>query len=286
MKVPLKAKPPEPALTFWAQGFGAWGRIDGDGNAAETRRDLAGLVTGFDRRFGDWTAGLAAGYSRSDISVNARASAAGIDSAHVAGYVGANFGAWKLRSGAALAWHTIDTSRTIAFPGFFDRTNARYDGDTAQMFGEVGYGMALGGVAVEPFAGLAWVRLAHRGFTESGGAAALTGSGNAESIGYSWLGLRAATHYMLANGMMLTPRVSLAWQHAFGDVTPTAALAFAGTGTPFTIAGVPIARNAALVDAGVDLTVAANTKLGLGYVGLVADRAQDHAVKGSFRVEF
>jgi outer membrane autotransporter protein len=68
VNVPLEAKPPEPALTFWAQGFGAWGRIDSDGNAVETRRDLAGVVTGFDRRFGDRTAGLAAGYSRSDIS--------------------------------------------------------------------------------------------------------------------------------------------------------------------------------------------------------------------------
>ena len=167
VKIPFKAPPPEPELAFWAQGFGAWGRIESDGNAAEVKRNLAGFVTGFDRRFGDWQAGLAAGYSRSNVDVDARASGAAIDSAHLAAYAGARFGAFSLRSGAAFAWHEIDVSRTIAFPGFFDRTSARYDGDTAQVFGEVGYGLALGGVAVEPFAGLAYVHLRTAGFAES-----------------------------------------------------------------------------------------------------------------------
>ncbi len=284
--MPIKTKPPEPELTFWAQGFGAWGRFDGDGNAAETKRDLAGFVAGFDRRFGNWTAGLAAGYSRADIRVDARASSAEIDTAHLASYVGARFGAWSLRSGAAFAWHSLDTNRTIAFPGFFDRTNASYDGDTAQVFGEIGYGTALGSIALEPFAGLAFVRVSTRGFTETGGAAALAGAGNSESVGYSSLGLRAATHYLLANGIALTPRASFAWQHAFDGVTPSAALAFASTGAAFTVTGVPIARDSALVDAGFDVDVNANARLGIGYVGRLASEAQDHGVKGNFRVRF
>ncbi len=250
------------------------------------KRNLGGFVTGFDRRFGDWQAGLAAGYSRSNVDVDARASAAAIDSAHLAGYLGARFGALSLRSGAAFSWHSIDTNRTIAFPGFFDRTSARYDGDTAQVFGEIGYGLALGGVAVEPFAGLAYVHLHTAGFTEAGGAAALLGSANTNDVGYGSLGLRAATHWLLQNGTVVTPRLSAAWQHAFADVTPTAALAFASTGAPFTIAGVPIARDSALIDAGFDLDVTANIRLGVGYVGQLARDAQDHAVKGGLRVRF
>ena len=233
-----------------------------------------------------WTAGLAAGYSRADIRVDARASSAEIDTAHLAGYAGARFGAWSLRSGAAFAWHSLDTNRTIAFPGFFDRTNASYDGDTAQVFGEIGYGTALGSIALEPFAGLAFVRVSTRGFTETGGAAALAGAGNSESVGYSSLGLRAATHYLLANEIALTPRASFAWQHAFDGVTPSAALAFASTGAAFTVAGVPIARDSALVDAGFDVDVNANARLGIGYVGQLASEAQDHGVKGNFRVRF
>jgi hypothetical protein len=55
---------------------------------------------------------------------------------------------------------------------------------------------------------------------------ALAGTGNREDVGYSTLGARLATNYLLQNGMALIPRVSVAWQHAFGDVSPTAALSW------------------------------------------------------------
>jgi outer membrane autotransporter protein len=218
--------------------------------------------------------------------VDARGSSAEIDTAHLAGYLGASFGAWNLRTGAAFAWHSLDTNRAIAFPGFFDRSNARYDGDTAQAFGEIGYGTALGGVALEPFAGLALVRVSTRGFTETGGAAALTGAGNSDGVGYSSLGLRAAAQYVLENGIVLRSRASLGWQHAFGELSPSTALTFASTDAAFAVAGVPIARNVALIDTGFDVDISANARLGIGYVGQLARDAQDHAVKGSFRVRF
>jgi outer membrane autotransporter protein len=88
------------------------------------------------------------------------------------------------------------------------------------------------------------------------------------------------------NGMVLTPRASLAWQHAFGDVTPTAALAFESAGIGFTVAGVPIARDAALLDAGFDLPVAPRATLGIAYSGQLAANAQDNAVKGNFTWKF
>ena len=37
--------------------------------------------------------------------------------------------------------------------------------------------------------------------------------------------------------MLVTPHLSAAWQHAFDDVTPDAALAFADTGIGFTVYG-------------------------------------------------
>ena len=94
---------------------------------------------------------------------------ANVETGHVAGYGGWSFGALNLRAGGAYAFHTIDTDRTIAFPGFFDRATAHYDGGTGQIFGEVGYGFAFGNVAVEPFAGGAWVRLDTDGAAERGG---------------------------------------------------------------------------------------------------------------------
>jgi len=90
----------------------------------------------------------------------------------------------------------------------------------------------------------------------------------------------------MPNGMMLTPRATLAWQHAFGTVTPTAALTFRNTGAAFGIWGVPIARDAALVEAGSDLHLSAQTEFGIFYVGQLAANAQDHSVKGNFTWRF
>jgi outer membrane autotransporter protein len=54
---------------------------------------------------------------------------------------------------------------------------------TGQVFGEVGFGTAIQSVAVEPFAGLAYVHLDTAGFNESGGASALSAPGASQDTG-------------------------------------------------------------------------------------------------------
>ncbi len=109
-KAPVYKAPPaayQPDLTFWAQGYGAWGRFDGDGNAARMERSGGGAFAGVDRRMGDiWRLGFAAGYSNSDVKLNDRASSANVDSFHVSGYAGAGLGSWNLRTGASFSWQT------------------------------------------------------------------------------------------------------------------------------------------------------------------------------------
>jgi outer membrane autotransporter protein len=270
-------------LTFWAQGLGGWGRTDSDGNAASLTSRFGGFLSGVDARFGDTLrAGLVAGYVRSDVNAAARASSAGIDSVQLGAYAGGRVGAFNVRGGASVSYDSIDTSRAIFFPGFTDKASTRFHGNVGQVFGEVGYGMAFGQVAVEPLAGLAYVHLRDGAFLERGGVAALSGSSANENIGYSFLGARAATAVPLPNGTVLVPRAMLQWQHAFGDVTPGTALAFQGTGTGFSVAGVPIARDTALVEGGFDWRFSPQARLGAFYQGELAAHAQTHAVKGTF----
>jgi outer membrane autotransporter protein len=274
-------------LTFWAQGLGGWGHADSDGNAASLRSRFGGFLSGADARFGEtWRAGLVAGYMRSDLHVDARASSAGIDSVQFGGYAAGKVGAFNVRGGASYSLDEINASRGIFFPGFTDQTHARFHGNVGQVFGEVGYGMAFGRVAVEPLAGLAYVHVHDNSFLETGGAAALAGARANEDTGYSSLGVRMATAMPLANGTVLVPRATLAWQHAFGDVTPTSALAFQGTGAAFTVAGIPIARDAALVEAGFDWRFSPHARLGAFYQGELAAHADTHAVKGTFTWDF
>ena len=154
VKAPL-VRNEQSEYAYWAAAFGAWGHIDGDDNAAEAKRKLGGFVSGIDRRFGHWRLGLAGGYTSAHDNVDARLSSASIASYHIAGYAGAEYGAINLRSGIDFAWHDIDTNRTAAFPGFADQLAASYNGSTAQSFGEIGYGLSFGHLALEPFAGLA-----------------------------------------------------------------------------------------------------------------------------------
>ncbi|MGH6792360.1 MAG: autotransporter outer membrane beta-barrel domain-containing protein [Methyloceanibacter sp.] len=93
------------------------------------------------------------------------------------------------------------------------------------------------------------------GIADRGGAlASLNGSGDDEDVGYSTLGLRAATVMQLANATIV-PKIFAARQHAFDDVTPDASLAFATTGMGFGITGVPLAQDSLLVEAGLDLAL-------------------------------
>ena len=86
--------------------------------------------------------------------------------------------------------------------------------------------------------------------------------------------------------MLLTPQVTAAWQHAFGAVTPTTALAFQSTGAGFTISGVPLARDAALIEAGIDLHLTPQITLGLAYFGDLAGNVQDNTLQGNLMWKF
>jgi outer membrane autotransporter protein len=283
----MAAPQPTSDVVFWAQGFGAWGRFAGDGNAASVRRDLAGFFTGIDTRVaGNGRIGIAAGYTGSKNNLDGRGSA-NVETGHIAGYGGWSFGALNLRAGGDFAFHSIATDRTIAFPGFFDRTFANYDGHTGQVFGELGYGFALANLAVEPFAGAAWVRLKTDAAAERGGAAALNVAGTTFETGYTTLGIRAAGMLPVGHEMVLIPRASLAWQHAFDSVTPNAVLAFqTAPAIPFAISGVPIGRDALLAEAGLDLAIGRSATVGVSYTGQLARNVQDHAAKGRFTWRF
>ncbi|HSI40690.1 MAG TPA: autotransporter domain-containing protein [Xanthobacteraceae bacterium] len=286
-KAPSPAPEPGFAGTVWAQAFGGWTDLDGDANAASVKETIGGFVSGADVRLDNWLVGAALGYSRSSADIDALASSSDVDSLLLALYAGTRSGPWNLRVGASYAFNSIDASRTIAYPGYSERADADYDGGTTQLFAEVGYGFAAGSVALEPFAGIAWVNLDTDGFTETGASAGLTAASASAGVGYSSLGLRAATRIALSGAMVLEPHASLAWQYAFGDTTPTAQLAFISIpGANFTVGGAPLAENTALVEIGADLHLSPAASIGVSYLGQFADDVALNAVQGNVTWRF
>ncbi|WP_268968722.1 autotransporter outer membrane beta-barrel domain-containing protein [Tritonibacter mobilis] len=272
-----------PAL--WSQGFGSWGSTDSDGNAASLHRKSGGLLIGTDGRLGDWRVGLLAGYSHSSFDVADRASSGSSENYHLGLYGGTQWGDFAFRTGAAYSWHEIDTQRSVAIPGLRESLSAGYSAGTVQAFGELGYGFDMGnGARYEPFANLAHVSLRTNGFSETGGNAALTGQHVSSDVTFTTLGLRG--EYAVTLGAMdATFNGMLGWRHAFGDTTPTSVHAFSESDA-FSIAGAPIARNSAVIEAGLDLDLTSDATLGLSYTGQIAAGAQDHGFKANLNVRF
>lgn len=269
----------------WSTAFGAWGSIDGDGNAAGLDRSTGGVLMGIDGSVSDlWSVGIMGGYSQSSGDADARRSSYTSDNYHVGLYAGSEWGAMTLRSGLAYTWSDVETDRAVGFNGFSDALSARYRAGTTQVFGEVGYGMKAGMVALEPFANLANVGLHSRGFEEKGGAAVLSAAGGSTNVSFATLGLRASTQIELGQ-VKATARGMVGWQHAFGDTATRADLAFAGA-PAFAVFGTPIARDAAVVEVGLDFEISPDALLGLSYQGAFASSARDDGFKANLRVAF
>ncbi|MGN6143207.1 MAG: autotransporter outer membrane beta-barrel domain-containing protein [Mesorhizobium sp.] len=63
------------------------------------------------------------------------------------------------------------------------------------------------------------------------------------------------------------------------------AFAFAGANS-FTIAGVPIAKDAAVLEAGLDFAISERATLGLSYSGQFGSHATDNGAKANLSVRF
>jgi uncharacterized protein with beta-barrel porin domain len=289
---------------LWGQGFGDWGTTGSDRNvgAAKLSRDTGGFIIGADaeRQFlnGTWRFGVAGGYTDDSLKVSARQSSGDYQSIFGALYGKASYGAIDLKAGAILASTDTHTSRSIIFPGFFDAAGSSYGGYAAQGFGELGYNLpfhwtfwsyvpGLDGVKAnyEPFLQGAVIHIDQDRYVESAlTGAALVGAAKGYDLGTTTLGLR--TQYQLASLPGFTLSTLWGWRHAFGDVRPSVAQAFAGSFASFTVAGVPVDRNALVTQTALDYAVSNSVTVGLSYSGQYGSRATDNAFKGHVDVSF
>lgn len=272
-------------FTLWGEGFGSWGQVRSNGNAAAIDTSTGGFILGADALVSPaYRMGIAGGFIRTTFDIDGRLSSGANESTFGAIYGSAAWGALNLRLGASYAWQDIDVSRSISFPGFADAVRASYGGWAGQAFGELGYRIGLGSVQLEPFVGASLLRLHTNRFREEGGAAALTGYGRDQDLGTTTLGLRAEA--TLSEALPLTLTGLLGWRHAYGDVEPQALLAFAGGTSAFSVAGVPVDRDALVAEAGLVWQASKALSLGVNYAGQIGSRAQDHSLKGNLTWKF
>ena len=288
----VPVRPVQPGYAVWGQGFGAFGDTSGNRNAARLTRQTGGFVLGAETGFGvlsnalisDLRVGVAAGYSFTALDVTARQSTGSVESGFGAVYARGSLGPVQMRVGAAYAGNALDTKRAVLFPGFSQSVSGKTGGETINGFGEVGYRIGFAQGYVEPFVGGAAIHIGRDRFAERGGSSALTVFGRSYDVETATAGLQgqAVLSELFGTATPIIARGLIGYRRAFGDVVPQALLAFGGGGQAFLTSGTPIARDALVASAGLDVQVARNVTLGLNYTGQVGERAQDHAVKGSF----
>ncbi|MFV3369584.1 autotransporter domain-containing protein [Pseudomonas sp. NY15435] len=273
-------------MTFWLQGYGGWGDTSGNSNTASLDHDSRGTLLGIDLPVGDnWRMGMAVGYGSSNLDVDARNSSADIDSTSLTLFAAGQWDAINLRLGASQVWNDIESSRHVQAGSLAEHDKASYDANTTQVFGELGYAIAAGDFTLEPFGGLAHVKVDSDSFKEHGGSSALHGDSEKDEVTYGTLGLHAATALTTLGSVPLALQGTLGWQHAFDDLDPKRQLSFAG-GDSFTVKGTPLAQDTALAQLGVTAQVANGTTVGLGYSGQFGDGYKENGIRLGLNVSF
>lgn len=277
------------APAIWAQGFGGWGRRDGDANAANFKHEDKGLMTGVDWMMGDkWRMGFAFGYDHADYSQEDSTNAKGTaDRYSLSAYGGRSWDKLSLRTGLTYAYSEIDTKRAVSFPYYSDYLKGAYNAHSVSGFAETAYAFGDRESKIEPYANLAWGYVNVPGFTEQGGAAALTAKDGSATLGSTTLGarVRQVLPFLETAKNKAAFQASVGWKHAIGDVNPETSLRFAG-GSSFKTQAAPLARDAAVVGAGMDYLIGDQTTLGVAYQGQIGEHADTQAVRGNVSYRF
>ena len=244
----------------WTNGLhpSVWGRlIAGTSTIGGGAGGSVAMLGGADVQLGDeWTLGLLAGIGASSFA-NGNTSGRSTDLS--AGFYGAReFGSVSLRFGGSLTHHSVDSTRTVTAPGVIDRYTASYGALTAQLFAEAAVEFDLGAAGIELFADIGYARNFSAGFTEAGGAGALTVAGSSSDAVDTLIGVRAS-HQTALGTRLLTAGVMLGWKHRF-MAAPSTINSLAG-GTPFVVAGTAIGGSA--LAAGADLRLDLDEYAGL-----------------------
>jgi len=101
---------------------------------------------------------------------------------------------------------------------------------------------------------------------------------------FSTLGFNAQTAFDLA-GVQSVARAGLGWRHAFGDITPSISQRFE-TGEEFTVTGVPVAKNVALVETGIDFNITQSAVLGFSYTGQLGSGVHENSASTRLTINF
>lgn len=271
----------------WFASGGHGGRIAGDGNAVGIDNSGWGVALGLDGQATDNVfGGVVLGYENSDITNGGtRYSHSDVDSYHVGAYTATELNGIKLRAGLAYSYLDLSTERHLWVAGLEGKAKSDFNGSQVQIFAEMSKDFSLGKSAtLSPYVNFAQVWLHVDNANESGSKADLSVEGGTNSVLLTTIGIRGK--YKLPTTTALSLYGDLGWVHAYGDIEADTSNRFGRTGIPFSIKGVGLGEDVALIGAGIETTLSANSSIILGYQGEVGSGESDHSANLQWKVKF
>ena len=273
--------------TFWGRGYGVFGTATGQQDIAGYDERRGGGIVGAEYQVSDdLLVGAVANYANTDISFNNFAGDTSLDT-----YLFGLYGQYRmgpihfdLTGGGGFSNYTTDRNITLPINAV---AHSSYNGQTYFVYGESGYDLEFNQAKITPFVGISYLHSHLDGFTESGAQAAdLTSAGADKDSIETSLGVRASTSVMVGTAL-LVPEVRAIWQHELGDDRSKITQAFAlSPASPFTVQGLKLGNDAAVIGGGVSYDANDRVKLFLDYDAKLEDSYTAHAVTGGVRVKF
>jgi outer membrane autotransporter protein len=291
----LKAPPPvyQPRTwRVWTGGFGGVQSFNGDAvvGSADARTAAAGGAMGLDYQVDPTQLiGVAVGGSESHFSVPDRATSGDLVAGHVGAYGVGTWGALYAAGVLSYSRFDNDVRRTIAGVGPTETATGRFASDLLGARLELGRSYALSWLNVTPFAAVQTSTLWQRGFTETSTAAGLPGILGLTSQSQTttslptFLGVQLDTRLALANGLVWSPFVRVAWVHEFNPDRSIANSFVSIPGTVFAVDGARAWSDALKVNAGSRLALNQYASLFASFDGEFANSGQSYAGRGGIR---
>ncbi|XHO83433.1 autotransporter domain-containing protein [Azospirillum sp. A29] len=269
--------------SLWGQPLVGRGRSGNDGNGGAVDRFTGGFMVGSDYAFDPaLKAGVALGFLRTRVKAEGGLGKGTVDSYQATAYGSWTPGAAFIDAALGYGYGRTETSRSVTFGNVAGVASGEANGNALSAELSTGTRMALNGETwVEPRVGLRWDRLERDGFTESGNPLlSLTEETATRNVLRSSVGLRAGTRLNLGE-TVVEPTGLVGWEHDWRDVDASATAAL--NGARFAVQSSQGGRDAALVGAGLTVTMTQRLSLQVGYLGEIRRRESNHGLSAGLR---
>jgi len=276
------------SLGIWAQAYGDWTEAEGDLEAAAYDQDTTGIAGGIDAAIShNIHAGAAIGWSQADVEFATPGDETEVDAFNAALYAAFEQGHFFADAVLSFASQDITTAREIDLGfGIFDAAST-YNATTWGLHGEAGWVVRFNGGSFEPFAGLHYANLSTDGFSETGaGAYNLIVAGQDADTLTSSLGARLAGNWT-DGGVRLIPSLEVSWRHEYMDERQSFLASFEEDPTTrFQIVSSALARDSAVVKAGLGAEFDRGFMVFLDYNGVYNTSANSHGATAGVRASW